>query len=101
MLTASQTKYPHLKRLLNSFGLSRRKRHSNVIIVLRNGLHSQNNRITPPHCSLASRNVTSNNQRLPSHARVVICGAGAVANSVAYHLIQNGWKDIVVVEQKR
>jgi hypothetical protein len=38
---------------------------------------------------------------LPKQAQVVICGAGTVANSVAYHLVQNGWNDILVLEQKR
>lgn len=35
----------------------------------------------------------------PTQARVVIAGAGVVANSVAYHLIQNGWTDVIVLEQ--
>ena len=30
----------------------------------------------------------------------MICGAGLVANSVAYHLTQNGWKDVVLLEQE-
>ncbi|XP_067001335.2 pyruvate dehydrogenase phosphatase regulatory subunit, mitochondrial [Anabrus simplex] len=38
---------------------------------------------------------------LPKQAQVVICGAGTVANSVAYHLTQNGWNDIVVLEQQK
>lgn len=33
-------------------------------------------------------------------ARVVICGSGIVGNSVAYHLVQNGWTDVVVLEQE-
>lgn len=36
---------------------------------------------------------------LPNQAQIVIAGAGIVANSVAYHLVQKGWNDIVVVEQ--
>ncbi|CAG9855350.1 unnamed protein product [Phyllotreta striolata] len=36
---------------------------------------------------------------LPTQAQVVIAGAGVVANSVAYHLIENGWNDVVLVEQ--
>lgn len=36
---------------------------------------------------------------LPTQAQIVIAGAGVVANSVAYHLVQNGWNDIAVVEQ--
>jgi len=38
---------------------------------------------------------------LPTQAQVVICGAGIVGNSVAYHLVQNGWKDIVVIDQEQ
>lgn len=36
---------------------------------------------------------------LPSHARVVICGAGVVGTSVAYHLVQKGWTDVVVLDK--
>ncbi|XP_049762224.1 pyruvate dehydrogenase phosphatase regulatory subunit, mitochondrial-like [Schistocerca cancellata] len=44
---------------------------------------------------------TGNNSLLPKQAQVVICGAGTVANSVAYHLVQSGWHDILVLEQER
>ncbi|KAI5738528.1 hypothetical protein M8J77_008059 [Diaphorina citri] len=36
---------------------------------------------------------------LPNQAQVVIVGSGVVANSVAYHLVKNGWKDLVLLEQ--
>lgn len=36
---------------------------------------------------------------VPPQARVVIAGAGGVANSVAYHFTINGWNDVVVLEQ--
>ena len=36
---------------------------------------------------------------MPKHARAVIIGAGIVGCSVAYHLTELGWRDIVVVEQ--
>jgi len=32
---------------------------------------------------------------------IIIIGSGAVANSVAYHLGKNGWKDILILEQNR
>ncbi len=37
----------------------------------------------------------------PSHARVVIVGGGIVGTSVAYHLAELGWSDVVLVEQGR
>ena len=35
----------------------------------------------------------------PSSARVVIIGAGIVGNSVAFHLAQKGWNDIVQIDK--
>ena len=36
---------------------------------------------------------------MPKRARVVVVGAGIAGCSVAYHLTQLGWRDIVVVDQ--
>ena len=36
---------------------------------------------------------------VPAHARVVIIGAGIVGNSVAFHLADQGWRDIVLLEK--
>nr|CAD7402376.1 unnamed protein product [Timema poppensis] len=44
---------------------------------------------------------TGNGPVLPKQAQVVICGAGMVANSVAYHLVQNGWTDVLVLEKEK
>ena len=38
-------------------------------------------------------------QTLPRHARTVVVGAGIVGCSVAYHLAELGWGDVVVVDQ--
>ncbi|CAL1532543.1 unnamed protein product [Lymnaea stagnalis] len=38
---------------------------------------------------------------LPSQTRVVICGGGILGSSVAYHLAQRGWTDVVILEQGR
>jgi len=38
---------------------------------------------------------------LPTQARVVIVGGGIVGCSVAYHLTELGWRDVVVIEQGR
>ncbi|EFA10911.2 pyruvate dehydrogenase phosphatase regulatory subunit, mitochondrial [Tribolium castaneum] len=43
--------------------------------------------------------IRNNSNAPPTQARIVIAGAGVVANSVAYHLVQNGWSDIIVLEQ--
>jgi 4-methylaminobutanoate oxidase (formaldehyde-forming) len=38
-------------------------------------------------------------QSIPSHARVVVLGGGIIGTSVAYHLADMGWKDIVLLER--
>lgn len=38
-------------------------------------------------------------QALPSRARVVIIGGGVIGTSVAYHLAELGWTDVVLLEQ--
>ena len=35
----------------------------------------------------------------PSSAKVVIIGAGIVGNSIAFHLANLGWKDIVLIDK--
>ncbi len=35
----------------------------------------------------------------PTQAKVVIIGAGIVGTSVAYHLANLGWKDIVLIDK--
>lgn len=47
------------------------------------------------------RTFSSSNETLPTQARVIIAGSGAVANSVAYHLVTNGWTDVLVLEQDK
>lgn len=41
------------------------------------------------------------NPSLPSHSRVIIVGGGVAGTSVAYHLAQLGWTDILLLEQNR
>jgi len=38
---------------------------------------------------------------LPSQARVVVVGGGIVGASVAYHLAQLGWRDVVLLERRQ
>ena len=35
----------------------------------------------------------------PTHAKVVVIGAGIVGNSVAYHLARLGWRDILLIDK--
>lgn len=41
------------------------------------------------------------NTDLPSHARVIIVGGGVAGTSVAWHLAQLGWRDVLLLEQNR
>src|SRR5512142_837574 len=38
---------------------------------------------------------------LPARARVVVVGGGVIGTSVAYHLAQAGWRDVVLLERDR
>lgn len=38
---------------------------------------------------------------LPTHARAVVIGGGAIGTSVAYHLAKLGWTDTVLLERRR
>ena len=44
-----------------------------------------------------AKNLTVKN--IPTHTKVVIIGGGVIGCSVAYHLTQLGWKDIVLLER--
>ncbi|MEM9031110.1 MAG: FAD-dependent oxidoreductase [Pseudomonadota bacterium] len=37
----------------------------------------------------------------PENARVVIIGGGVIGCSVAYHLVKQGWQDVVLLERKQ
>ncbi|MBW2593662.1 MAG: FAD-binding oxidoreductase [Deltaproteobacteria bacterium] len=41
------------------------------------------------------------NNQIPTHAQVVIIGGGIIGCSTAYHLVELGWKDVVILERKR
>ncbi|MFC2168398.1 FAD-dependent oxidoreductase [Acidobacteriota bacterium] len=36
---------------------------------------------------------------LPAHARVIVVGGGVIGCSVAYHLADMGWKDVILLER--
>src|SRR5690554_8104668 len=42
---------------------------------------------------------TSPGTGLPERAGVVIIGAGIVGNSIAYHLAEQGWREIVLLDK--
>ena len=43
----------------------------------------------------------ASNTSLPRETRVVIVGGGVIGTSVAYHLTQLGWRDVVLLEQNQ
>ena len=40
-------------------------------------------------------------ETFPTQARVVIIGGGVIGNSIAYHLAELGWTDVVLLERKQ
>jgi len=45
--------------------------------------------------------LTRDEKKLPDIAQVVVCGAGVVGASVAYHLPKIGFRDVLLLEQGR
>ena len=37
---------------------------------------------------------------LPDRARAVVIGGGVGGTSIAYHLTQRGWRDVVLLERR-
>src|SRR5690349_3849405 len=45
--------------------------------------------------------LTMGSNSLPAETKVVIVGGGVIGTSVAYHLTQLGWRDVVLLEQNQ
>src|SRR5277367_3327438 len=69
-----------------------------LVGTLAHGKPVRRNRVPNPDRTIMRRTMTKS---LPSHARVVIIGGGAVGCSIAYHLTKLGWSDVVLLERKR
>lgn len=39
--------------------------------------------------------------KLPDETEVVIAGSGLIGNAVAYHLVERGWKNIIVIDKNK
>lgn len=116
MLTVPQLKCRHLKEFVSFFKKSRQKedtfqqcqrreyfaensRHQTIVAAANTVIKKDDSHRQCLNSSIC-KNLSSQSS-FPSQVQVVICGAGVVANSVAYHLIKYGWNDIVVVDQGR
>jgi len=49
----------------------------------------------------ATEAVATTTSTFPSQARVVVIGGGIVGCSVAFHLTQRGWRDVVLLERRQ
>src|SRR5689334_17386834 len=50
---------------------------------------------------LAFTKLTMGSNSLPAETKVVVVGGGVIGTSVAYHLAQLGWRDVVLLEQNQ
>lgn len=73
------------------------RRTNNKFVKCLKILPNDHNNYPSVACSV---NYGTRHTGFPSQSQVVIAGAGIVANSVAYHLSQHGWRDVIVLEQK-
>src|SRR3977135_2064459 len=48
-----------------------------------------------------TKRIMASNQSLPAATKVVVVGGGVIGTSVAYHLAQLGWRDVVLLEQNQ
>ncbi len=46
-------------------------------------------------------NLVGAEDKLPTHAQVVIIGGGVIGCSTAYHLAKLGWKDVIILEKNQ
>src|SRR5690606_6795835 len=63
--------------------------------------HSPYCSVCPCEAKSAGWEVEKLMNAIPEQARVVIIGGGVSGCSVAYHLAQLGWKDIVLLERQK
>ncbi len=54
-----------------------------------------------PDGSAAPEAASARVDALPSQARVVVIGGGIVGASVAFHLTERGWRDVVLLERRK
>ena len=78
------------------------KNHKNLLIkISSNKLHlNQYNEINFNQKTTSTTTSTTTN-KLPKSTKVLICGGGLIGVSVAYHLTQLGYKDIVLVTRNK
>src|ERR1043166_5599029 len=50
---------------------------------------------------LAFTKLTMGSNSLPAETKVVIVGGGVIGTSIAYHLTQLGWRDVLLLEQNQ
>ncbi|XP_020283596.1 pyruvate dehydrogenase phosphatase regulatory subunit, mitochondrial-like [Pseudomyrmex gracilis] len=83
-----------------SFGIKSVKGYVNTrCIIYRDEVFLRRLSTTEYKLSSSEKDLSKSPPDLPSQSQIIIAGAGTVANSVAYHLILNGWNDVLVLEQ--
>lgn len=99
MLQHTNLKCTYVKFLQKS--VSKIRRNYSDDITYKNGFKLKQSNKSGSHRKFHQNSHFQLHTTLPSQSQIIIAGAGTVANSVAYHLVVNGWNDVLVLEQNR
>ena len=89
------------KIFLNGHYLLKNKSHYQILFILRRLVsYDQHESPTVPH-HIHTVPLLTLTDKIPSSCKILIAGGGIIGQSVAYHLSEFGFKDVLLVEKTK